>query len=500
MLKGKSERNGAIRWVAICLVLVGLVTIGAGQAVAATHRTTATGNWTDGNWDNGSPDATNAGIVGSTVTPTAAVTAEVTVDSSVPDSLVVQAGKGSANGDAHGTLNVVSGGSLTSIYTIYAGRFTSGSTGIINVSGGTLSSESEGMILGQTGGAGTLNLSDGLVRTSEDTDTYVGRTYIGDTGTGSVYQTGGELSSPGTIHLGNDITGTGLYDLQLGTLTMSCSQINPSGEAWYTDYQGIRVGDGGSGTFLLNSTGGNAILRQTGGVNKYLSVRETEDATGLFQGAGHVGLYHYLQNSGKVVADGYGTSNALNMSYFGLVTNAIENDADNGWYAQNQGQLLLPGVAVAAGESSYNWGESQDDTAIDLVNSLSVDFTNLDGSASLSATLLALDRDDVAAAPAGVTFISCHDLSLVDATYDSFDLTVRYDDATAAGFEGQLGLYHWNGSSWDALSTTVDQTSNLVNATGVTGMTDFAVGYVPEPATLAIIGLGACLSLRRRQN
>ena len=496
MVGQKVSRRNLIRW-SVVLGVVGILALGANQGIAATCRTTATGNWTDGNWTNGTPSTSQGALIGSTSDAAAATTAQVTLNSSVPGALNIIVGRGSANGDAHGTLDVMNGGSAVADYKIAVGRGTSGSTGTLNVSGGTLSSRWEGLVVGWEGSTGTVNLSGGTIQSCSDTTKWIGQTLIGESGTGSVYQTGGDFRSSGTVHIGMQTAGSGLYDLQDGTLTMTCAAVNPSGEEWYTDYQGIRVGDQGDGTLLLNYT---ASILEANGVKKYLSVRETADATGLLHGSGLIGLTYYLQNSGKVVADGYGTTNGLNLTSFESVTNAIENDADNGWYAQNSGKLRLPGVSVAAGDSSYNWGESQDDTSIDLVNSLTVDFANLGSAGTLTATLLALDRSDVAAAPAGVTFVSCHNLSLSGATYDSFDLTMRYDDAAAAGSEGQLGLYHWNGSSWDALGTTVDQANNLVTATGVTGMSDFAVGYVPEPATLVVIGLGACLSLCRRCN
>ncbi|MDD5614910.1 MAG: hypothetical protein PHH85_01775, partial [Candidatus Methanoperedens sp.] len=59
--------------------------------------------------------------------------------------------------------------------------------------------------------------------------------------------------------------------------------------------------------------------------------------------------------------------------------------------------------------------------------------------------------------------------------FSSAEITIRYTGADLnGGSENDLTIYHWNGTSWDALPTTVDATNNVLTAT-TTSLSSFGV-------------------------
>ena len=210
-----------------------------------------------------------------------------------------------------------------------------------------------------------------------------------------------------------------------------------------------------------------------------------------------VGLTGALDNNRVVIAKSFDSADAtLDMSSFGSVNNTEENTSANGWYATNHGKLILPSVAVD-GDGSYNWGEASADGTIDLVNSMSVTLSGA-GSGDLDVALLATDRSDVIGDD-DMTFIGVWDVS-TDATFSGAVLTMRYDDALAASLsidEADLQLFHYTGGNWVDVSGSIDTTNNWITSSSVGSFSQFAVG-IPEPATLAVLLIGGCLSLLGR--
>ncbi len=72
-------------------------------------------------------------------------------------------------------------------------------------------------------------------------------------------------------------------------------------------------------------------------------------------------------------------------------------------------------------------------------------------------------------------------------------LTFSYDDTLfPTGFnEHDLRVYHWNGSTWELLTSVVDVDANTITAY-TDSLSPFAVAAVPEPETYAMFlaGLG----------
>jgi hypothetical protein len=66
-------------------------------------------------------------------------------------------------------------------------------------------------------------------------------------------------------------------------------------------------------------------------------------------------------------------------------------------------------------------------------------------------------------------------------------VTIRYDDAAAGAREDYLRVWHYNGSTWDALPTTVDKVNKLVSVSGQSALGKFAVGYTLGRGTVVIV-------------
>jgi hypothetical protein len=82
-------------------------------------------------------------------------------------------------------------------------------------------------------------------------------------------------------------------------------------------------------------------------------------------------------------------------------------------------------------------------------------------------------KNPVAMAPPGTT-IKYVDISAINVSYDSAEVRIAYTKADLGSVdESALVIYHWNGASWEALSTTVDAANNILTAT-TTSLSPFA--------------------------
>ncbi len=235
------------------------------------------------------------------------------------------------------------------------------------------------------GGAGypaaVITLNGGLLRPGTSHGVAIGIAYDNAGGTSIVNQTGGEFRSESTTYMG--YRGAGIYRLDGGVYKQTQGRM----------HLGV---DGGSATFELNCGDPNNTGIYTNAGGGYdIKLNNSGDSTATIRGHG---MFHSandnLYQSGRVIADGVGQDNTLDMTGFANIYNTTDNTTNNGWFAQNGGKLALPKITVANGSSTNNWGEATDDTTIDLVNSVRMEFDAVTGG-GLDVALLAHDRTDV---------------------------------------------------------------------------------------------------------
>ena len=377
---------------------------------------------------------------------------------------------------------------------LYVGRKGSGT---LTQSGGYIfldppAGTKEGRLhVGGDGGDNTVN-GVGVYNLSGGTCEVRSAVHIGSGGTGTVTQTGGRLKVLSgeykhRMSIGQK-NGKGVYNLYGGTLDL----------VRYGGYSlGLHVAGGwpdGNAIGELNignASGAGSLVETTAGDGMYLLVRQfdTDRATvrgWSDDGANRFQLTGILYNSGRIIADGYGTQRSLNLSTMSSVTNSSgvsDNTSSNGWFAQDKGKLILPGISVSEG-NTYNWGEASDDASIDMVNSARITFNQLSaGPTTLTGSLLATDRSDVPAGP--VSLISVHEFSLSGgATSSDFDITIRYDDAAAGTEEADLKLFHYAGGKWVDTEATLNAGNNWITATNLASFSQFGVGFDQAGGTM----------------
>ncbi|HBR19865.1 MAG TPA: hypothetical protein DD726_06565 [Phycisphaerales bacterium] len=347
-----------------------------------------------------------------------------------------------------------------------AGTFSSNGVRIggdttINLNGGQMTARSDGFVVGDAGGGNvTMNQTGGTLTTNAFA--------VGKTGSTGIYNmTGGTLN--GVQYGGN---------FYIGAIGSGAGSVQSE----------FNLGDAaGTGTIQMSQDASLAIDSR----NSMLRGWGTFDLGGAGSTAAR------LWNDGVVKADGYGTDRDLNLSQFNHVeTYSTINTTTNGWYAVNHGRLLLPAVAVVAGNGSYNWGDDAYFTSTNLVNSFRVTFTGA-SEGDISAALLAEDRSDVAAHN-GLAFVGIW--SIDQLAFVAADIAFRYDDAKAAELgidESLLNVYKLVNGAWAVLPGTTNLLANQISIS-TDSFGTFAVGaVVPEPVTLVLLGIGAVI-LRKR--
>ena len=152
-----------------------------------------------------------------------------------------------------------------------------------------------------------------------------------------------------------------------------------------------------------------------------------------------------------MIADGWNTARSLTLSNVSSITNTIDNGTTeaNGWYAKRKGMLVLRGISLTSGQTSYNWGEAAADTTPDLVNS--VRFSSIAGQAAGTATLnlVATDRTGLPTPPTGRVYRSLWSASTP--TFTSATVQARYD-LTSVGTESNLRLAFYRSGTWTVAS------------------------------------------------
>ncbi len=381
--------------------------------------------------------------------------------------------------------------------------------GGMSASGGTLAVTGP-VTVAQGSGVGTLGASGDVLDLSSTFTSYGSTLGSGTSGvvnfnganviSTSTYVSSGITFSTGAINVTNSSTLTGLFNSSatLGinatkTLDISAATVNVAAGAM-TNSGTLAVG----GTGVLNNSvagayslsGGGNITLAGGSVTSTGGGGFTSDNT--LRGYGTVSALY--TNNGKVIADGGGVEQTLNMQ----AITAVTDTAVQGWFAQNHGKLLLPSLAVNSA-TTYNWG------GIQMVNSVAMTFGGAVIADALTIALLSPDRVDVPTGlvkPIGVwAYTPGNSL-----TFGSVGMTFCYDNtlATTLGLSpGNFGLFGYDGTQWLLIPTNpADTVNDLLTTTSTlpSFYQDFAIAQAPEPASLSLVIIGALgLLLRNRR-
>lgn len=403
------------------------------------------------------------------------------------------------------SFQIGSASSVSGVVTQYAGSVVTvtnlslgGTNATYDMSGGSITANAGGIAIFD------LNASNALFRQSG------GDIAFHTTTSGGFLLEGGVMAqyliSGGTLNLGNaymNISHTagrsGTFAQTGGVVTASAINIQYNGV--YNYYRGtLNVNKNSTGISIGKNSGSaavnigiadpsvtNAIAETGSGAGVAMTVRSVSNAVATLQGNGIVGLTGSLTQNGRVIADGYGYNQTLDLSTFSSIIHGIPNTAAygstaNGWFAQNQGRLLLPPVTVTNGTHTYCWGDASGAASIDLVNSVQLAFTGISAAPGpFSMALLATNRTDMAPLPAvwkqaiGLwTFTPAF-------TFTSLAATFRYDAVAAGSNEGALQLYQQVAGSWTKASAIVlDTVNKKITASLNAGATAFAIA-VPSP-------------------
>lgn len=213
-----------------------------------------------------------------------------------------------------GTLNVQNSGSVSSVGAMSLGRM-GGSTGTATIDGaGSNLSVSNILYIG-SGGSGTLNVQNGA--TASNTGTLRIGNSAGSTGIATITGTNSNLTSSGTLYVGNE--GTGTLNIQNGGAVSSAVTIR-IGEAVTT----------GIGTVTVNGT--NSILTSSGIMyvgNAGTGTLNVQNGAKARSTANSVSIGHAATGSGTVTVDGVGSeltaAVTLNVGNLGTGTLTVQN-------------------------------------------------------------------------------------------------------------------------------------------------------------------------------
>ena len=289
---------------------------------------------------------------------------------------------------------------------------------------------------------------------------------IGDNGVGTVYQTGGSVTLGSYTNLANGGSGSGTYYLSGGSLTTNASYLTVGQRGAATIY----VSDTGTLTTnaVLNLGGfidyaGSGTVTQTGGtvdVNANMLLGGGPNQTGIYNlHGGTLFANDILTGDGTATFTFDGGTLAAD-----LVEMSIANTGDGSTYL---GGTLSPAGPGVIGTTQFT--DSHDYT--------------VDGSATTASLQIELNADtgtaDKLIVGGTLTLGGTLDVSLLAGTPDMGDVFDIMDWGTLVGTFDQIILPEVPGLQWDL--------SNLY----VTGQ----IGSVPEPSSLALLGLGLLIGL-----
>ena len=420
-----------------------------------------------------------------------------------------------------GTYNVTGSGSLDVKGRLYvAGHDGAAANGTLNINTtGTVTTGSY-INLGAANGTGTVNLRAGTVNVGAWLS--VGRDENGTDGTGNFNQTGGSVTVSGNTVLGLPGT-TGNYTMSSGTGAAPTHRTN--GELWVgqgRDAAGPSVGTAtvNAGTMTVNNwiavgregatgtlnIGGTGTVEKTGGGHVVLGTGDLGNGTVNVSGGGTFAI-----NNDFIVAENNPTAVGLVNQTGGTVRvggNLEVQRNGTGTYNLSGGTLSVNGfIDTADGTFTFTGGRITREG---------------DGAVTINGNLTTGARAATLGVGAGKTFDVNGILNVTQG--NTFDLTGReipaYDGSgtdtgsidlgTVDGIVGQFGpastdLLGFNSRGATFISESAGEGGTFNPAQSVFwiqesgGAVSLQYSVVPEPGTVALLGMSALGLLARRR-
>jgi autotransporter-associated beta strand protein len=521
----KKARFGSL---AVVLGIAAATVAGTAQGATFTWEGSSGTDWgTSGNWaENSAPNNTSADIVfyqsgaGNLTNYTAGTSNYILGRGRTIGSLSF-----SSDADSDVTINITSTTGSSRILHMGGASITvdSGATGNFTIQGGnTFGLEILNDLTVTHNGTGTLtiashinqlnNLSEFYSLTKAGTGELV-LSYSDNTYRGGTTVSGGMLTMDsagalglntapltvdgGTLNMGSqnltvgNLTGTGgvISGTSSGTRTLTIGNGNNGGG----NYQGS-IQNGSNGATALTKTGSGKIALS--GDNSYTGTTSIDGGTLVIDGSGDIN-----QTSGITIASGasfiYNSSLALTQSITnnsgtiggtGPIDVAVALDSTSDILAPgNSPGAQTYGVSQSWGSFSYEW-ETNNFTG----TTAGTDFDQIAITGSLDLTGSAPGDYilDVLSLTAGNVSGDVPNFSEVSRTWDVL--------TTTAGISGFDASY-WTIDTSGFTSTPAWTGGWLIAQNGDTLVLSYTPDVIPEPASLALIGLGGLLMFRRRK-
>jgi hypothetical protein len=246
----------------------------------------------------------------------------------------------------------------------------------------------------------------------------------------------------------------GVFNMHNGTITFG-DFVTPTNPTY------LKIGNDNlakEATFNLGDVNTTGTL-----IGTYTNLT-VDSNVGIFNGWGIVSFGGTLSNAGIIDANGYGVDRDLDFSSMSSVQVLKENavGSDKGWYAENNGRLILPSIPVTAGMNTYNWGEAAADTDIDMINSARITF-NSSTAGTLTGSLLCDGRSDLPTNPYRV--IGAWNFQNT-ASVSNVGIVIRYDDLLSAQLEtteADLKIYQYQTDHWVDITSSIDTTKKQIS-------------------------------------